>query len=86
MPSSCRPLLNLKSYPLKQAKGRDPDRYMAGIREIVLMGLLGMHMEGRKLTASGLAGLSLFDLVHKYQKFTSIKNADNTLVVINLYS
>ena len=34
---------------------------MAGIREIVLMGLLGMHMEGRKLTASGLAGLSLFD-------------------------
>jgi hypothetical protein len=34
---------------------------MAGIREIVLMGLLGMHMEGRKLTASGLASLSLFD-------------------------
>ena len=34
---------------------------MAGIRETVLMGLLGLHMEGRKLTASGLAGLSLFD-------------------------
>lgn len=44
-----------------ERKSQEPDRYMAGIRETVLMGLLGMHMEGRKLTASGLAGLSLFD-------------------------
>ena len=55
------PPLGLKSYSSLQARSREPDRYMAGIREIVLMGLLGMHMEGRKLTASGLAGLSLFD-------------------------
>ena len=47
--------------PQLQARSHEPDRYMAGIRETVLMGLLGMHMEGRKLTASGLAGLSLFD-------------------------
>ena len=50
-----------QSHALLQGRSHEPDRYMAGIREIVLMGLLGMHMEGRKLTASGLAGLSLFD-------------------------
>jgi hypothetical protein len=44
-----------------QARRSEPDRYMAGIRETVLMGLLGLHMEGRKLTASGLAALTLFD-------------------------
>lgn len=54
-------LLSSQIYVLLQARSHEPDRYMAGIREIVLMGLLGMHMEGRKLTASGLAGLSLFD-------------------------
>lgn len=44
-----------------EARRSEPDRYMAGIRETVLMGLLGLHMEGRKLTASGLAALTLFD-------------------------
>ena len=52
---------NPNPHPLLQARVQEPDRYMAGIRESVLMGLLGMHMEGRKLTASGLATLSLFD-------------------------
>jgi hypothetical protein len=56
-----RDSLNRLFDALLQSRSHEPDRYMAGIREIVLMGLLGLHMEGRKLTASGLAALSLFD-------------------------